>query len=86
MRNPGGHYFICDESGVQQEHDTFTCRHCNRIVVVKPKADPADMGGRCYVCDSLICKVCVARGLCDVIEKKLDRAEARDRLYRDMRG
>lgn len=86
MRKPGGYYYICDETGIQQEHDTFSCFHCNRIVIAKPRCDPADMGGRCYVCDKLICKHCVAKGLCDPLEKKLDRYEARDRLYREMRG
>lgn len=67
-----------------QKADTFTCKHCNNIVVVKPFADPADMGGRCTCCDSLICPKCVGKG-CDTMEQKLERWEAQDRLYREMR-
>ena len=68
-----------------QKADTFTCKHCNRIVVVKPFADPADMGGRCTCCDGLICKNCVGKG-CDPMEEKLNRMEARSRLYESLRG
>jgi len=85
MRRPGGYFFTCDETGSERVQDTFTCAHCNRIVAVKPLADPANMGGRCYVCDKLICPLCLGKG-CDPLEKKLERIEARDRLYREMRG
>ncbi|MGE0290340.1 MAG: hypothetical protein AB7I42_24850 [Bradyrhizobium sp.] len=83
MRKPGGHYFICDETGSQRTRDTFSCAHCNKIVVVKPMCDPADMGGRCYVCDSFICTGCVGKG-CDPLEKKLERIEAQARFRRDL--
>lgn len=75
MRRPGG-YLICTDPDATQEHDTFSCAHCNAIVTVEPFADPADMGGRCGVCDGLICKTCNATGLCDPLEEKLKRAEA----------
>jgi len=67
------------------EEDTFACGHCGCIVTVKPMCDPADMGGRCTCCDSLICKHCVDKG-CDPMEKKLDRWEARARLLESMRA
>jgi len=77
MRRPGGYLLSVDpDAGSPFEADTFTCRHCQKIVLVKPMCDPADMGGRCTVCDGLICKNCVGKG-CDPMEKKLQRLEAR---------
>lgn len=82
MFKPGGYAFSFDVGGIRQEADTFTCFHCNRIVIVKPKCDPADLGGMCRLCDKMICPQCVNLGVCDPIEKKLERAEARDRALR----
>lgn len=76
MRSPGG-YGVYISAYNNIEHDTFTCAHCNCIVVVKPMMDPADMGGSCKVCDSLICGVCVGKG-CTPFEEKLKKWEARD--------
>lgn len=75
MLRPGG-YFICTSPDATREADTFTCKHCNGIVMVKPLAPPEEMGGRCYQCDSLICQRCVAKGRCDPFEEKLKRIEA----------
>ena len=85
MRRPGGYSIITDPNFSQPiESDTFTCKHCNFVVFVKPRCDPADMGGRCYVCDGLICPKCVNLDKCDPLEKKLLRSEARGRMLRDM--
>jgi hypothetical protein len=75
MRRPGGYAFSFDAGGVRQESDTFTCAHCNRIVIVKPKCDPMDLGGMCRLCDKMLCPACVDLGRCDPLEKKLERAE-----------
>jgi hypothetical protein len=77
MLRPGGYAFSFDVGGIRQESDTFTCAHCCRIVIVKPKCDPADLGGLCRLCDKMICPSCVDLGRCDPIEKKLEREEAR---------
>jgi hypothetical protein len=61
--------------------DSFTCNHCNRVVFVKPRCDPADLGGHCKVCDRLICPQCNAKGSCTPWEKRMELMEARDRLY-----
>lgn len=61
--------------GIQEEHDTFTCGHCQRIVRVPPRANPADVGGMCYQCTHLICPRCVGQG-CVPFEKSLEAAEA----------
>lgn len=80
MRRPGGYLIGVSPAGVR-ECDTFTCSHCQHIVFVKPKCDPADMGGFCQVCGTLICELCVGKG-CTPWEKQMERAEARDAALR----
>lgn len=77
MFRPGGYAFSFDVGGIRQEADTFSCAHCNRVVIVKPKCDPNDLGGMCRLCDKMICAACVDLGKCDPVEKKLEREEAR---------
>lgn len=70
MRRPGGYgVYIGAENG-NREVDTFTCVHCNKIVQVKPMADPAEMGGLCKICMGFQCPTCVSKG-CQPFEKKL---------------
>ena len=76
MRNPGGYAVLENMWGRKKECDTFSCAHCNRVVHVKPKCDPAELGGHCYICDKMICPSCVATGKCDPLEEKLARMEA----------
>src|SRR5262245_13285430 len=66
------------------EVDTFSCFHCNSVVYVRPKMDPADMGGLCKLCMKLICKYCYDKGNCDPLEEKLRRSEDRDRFRRSL--
>lgn len=77
-----GYFFSFDPIGVRQESDTFTCHHCNKVVIVKPKCDPCDLGGLCRICDKMICPACVNKGSCDPLEEKLKRAEDRARTLR----
>lgn len=65
------------------ETDAFTCKHCQKIVPIKPMCDPADMGGRCFQCDALICSDCVGKG-CMPFEKKLEQMERRAKLFQSM--
>ncbi len=76
MFRPGGYAFTFDAGGIRQEADTFTCFHCNKVVVVKPKCDSYDLGGMCRICEKMICPDCVDKGICDPLEEKLKRAEA----------
>lgn len=55
--------------------DTITCQHCNFVFRVKPFCDPADFGGHCKLCDSLICKNCVKRRVCIPIEARITHME-----------
>ena len=76
MRNPTGYATLTTDGVIVKERDTFTCFHCNRVIHVKPKCDPADLGALCKVCMELICPRCVGKG-CTPFEEKLERAEAR---------
>jgi hypothetical protein len=81
MRRPGGQLTITDPNGVV-EHDTFTCFHCNKVVIVPARADPARIGGMCYQCMHLVCPGCVAAGGCTPFEKWLDAMERRSDALR----
>lgn len=84
MRKPQGILTIFDPDPQRskgqvstRECDTFTCSHCGKVVLVPVRCDPADAGGLCHTCAGLICGECVGRGVCDPLEEKLRRAEAR---------
>ena len=78
MRNAGGYSIIrqVDNDRVR-ECDTYSCGHCNRIVHVPVKCDPAEIGGMCFSCNTLICKECHMTDGCIPLEERLARAEAR---------
>ena len=61
MPRLNGYAFLTDkESGkVIKERETFTCVRCSRIVHVKPKCDPTELGGVDYRSGRLICKACI---------------------------
>lgn len=81
MFRPGGYAFSFDAGGIRQEADTFTCCHCCRVVIVKPKCSPDDLGGMCRLCMKMTCPTCVGLS-CVPFEKKLEQAEARYRAQR----
>jgi hypothetical protein len=81
-RSMTGYATLTGPTGSVKEADTFTCGHCGTIKHVKIGCDPAELGGHCKVCDSLICGPCVARGRCDPIEKKLERVERSQDFHR----
>lgn len=72
----GGYLQVFDEFGsTASEHKTYTCDHCNKVVIVKHKMRPEDMGGHCRICDGLLCPTCVATGICEPFEEKLKQME-----------
>lgn len=75
MRKAQGYAVITDPSGIK-EADTFSCGHCNAVTHVKPKADPADVGGLCKCCMKLICPNCVGKS-CTPLMKRIEQEEAR---------
>jgi len=83
VRRPQGNLSIfMEEDGETRNYDTFTCAHCQYITVVKPRMDPADMGGLCKQCMGLICRACVAYGQCTTWEAQMEKIESRDRFRR----
>ena len=85
MRNPGGYLHVFTPETTTEEHDTFTCHHCNAVVVCDaPPAPPK--GGFCLQCMSKICDKCEARpwaaenGKCVPFEKRLEQIEQRGRM------
>ena len=80
MRNPQGYETLFDVAGgggLLGEQDTFTCHHCQRIVSVPVKADPANIGGLCKICMNLICPKCVNIGSCTPWVESMRRMEAK---------
>lgn len=77
MRNPGGWACVSSPDGTR-DYNTFTCGHCNLIVIVRSKQDPANLGGLCKACMALICPRCVAKGTCTPFEKQLEAWEAKE--------
>jgi hypothetical protein len=85
MLRAGGYARIDDPDGSTIECDTFTCAHCNRIVHVKPKQRPEDVGGLCKQCMGLICPHCVGRA-CVPFLKRIDMMEQRARFRAELMG
>lgn len=77
MRNPGGYLRIEGPDHPLYERDTFTCRHCGKVVEVKPKQAPEDLGGLCKVCMGLTCPQCAGQPGCKTYEQKMEEAEER---------
>lgn len=82
MRRPGGYATWTEPGKATVERDSFACAHCNAIVFVEPRQDPAAMGGFCRMCMSHICATCAATGACEPFERKLEALERTDRLRR----
>lgn len=82
MLKPGGYAVWTQADGGIVERDSFTCRHCQFVVFVPPRTDPANLGGLCKQCMGLICPKCTAKGTCTPFELALEKMEARDRFLR----
>jgi hypothetical protein len=82
MHKPGGVLIRYDVTG-EHHCDTFTCRHCPRVVIVPPGAHPDQFGDFCRSCMAPICLRCASKP-CDHFEKKLERSEAAGRMLADM--
>lgn len=78
----GGYTTTTDPETGTTECDTFTCGHCQKIVFVKPKEDPASIGGMCFQCMHLVCPRCVGLAVCSPWQKQMEVAEAKDRARR----
>ena len=83
-RTPQGYGVITDpdRDAPEAEHDTFTCGHCQRIVIVPAKCAPEDLGGMCKRCMTLICPKCVDVGTCKPWDERMKEMEARHEALR----
>lgn len=83
MRKAGGYgFYTTVEGNVVDEHDTFTCAHCNSVVKVEPFQRPEDLGGQCTLCNAPICPKCADLGVCFPFEKRLEESEAKQEALR----
>jgi hypothetical protein len=80
MFRAGGYLTITGPDN-PKERDTYTCCHCNKIVVVKPGSGKTR--GFCFMCKKPHCgaKTCYA---CIPFEAKLEAMEGKKRLYRKL--
>lgn len=83
MKDPHGYVVAVGPDGVR-EADTVMCAHCGKHTTVAPATDPVELGGWCHPCGAYVCGPCNATGVCDPLEKKLNRMETRDRLLRSI--
>lgn len=83
-----GYAILTDPEKPTVERDTYTCGHCNRVVFVPPRADPATLGGWCGGCTKLICPTCEAKKAqtraCEPFEKWLAQQERRGQFLRSV--
>jgi len=84
--NQAGYGLIIGPDGIEEEHDTETCQHCNKVWITRSTSNSrhTDHGSKCMVCMQPICPECVGQG-CLTIEKRLDLIEAANKLVIERR-
>lgn len=86
MLRPQGYGIIIDPELPPVEHDTFTCSHCNKIVIVPPGWRPENMPSMCKGCSGYLCLACWnlrMRGAdCVTWKQQIDRIEARNQALK----
>lgn len=94
-----GYVLVVHPDGRMEERDTVTCRHCQRVIELKPGTwgqvyliPDADgryheqAGAYCRKCMAPICHRCDDRGDCEHWERTLERIEAKAALHAAMGG
>ena len=77
MRKAGWYSYSLDPAEARpREREGFGCKHCGKLVAVKPFCDPAELGGTCPHGCGLICPACIDKP-CTPLEMRLGRVEAR---------
>lgn len=87
MRRAGGYLLLSGGDargdGPDIERDTFSCAHCNAVVVVEPLTIPE---GFCLACQKHVCDPCKAilarTQKCVPFERRLEAVERRAQLLR----
>jgi len=83
MRTPGGYLIVTDPGAPVYEQDTFTCIHCNRVVLVKPGMTITDFAW-CRKCMKPVCEKERCQVVCVPWERQMEINEARGKLHRAM--
>ena len=81
LHKPGGYGIISGPPDVFEEHDTFTCPHCNGVCIVRPGS--GTQRGFCFQCGKPTC----GRQPCQTCipwEQQMEAMENRYRLHRAM--
>lgn len=94
-RTSHGYLVVTDPHAPLRERDTLACRHCQRVIEVKPGtaatvylipdargAYHEESGAFCRNCMGPVCLPCDVDGRCLPFERRLEQMEARDRLVR----
>jgi hypothetical protein len=63
--------------------ETYTCCHCNNVHEYVDNVGKKVVVNGCGMCQKPVCPACHKVGTCTPFEKKLDRIEARDKLFRE---
>jgi hypothetical protein len=83
----------CADGKVIGEAATVNCAHygtpgCRTILtlhdVATGRRDATDIGGWCFRCAANVCGPCADQGTCTPFEKRVDRQEARHRMFAAM--
>lgn len=86
---PTGFAEILDPEAPPWEHDTVTCKHCQRVIFTVPGTVSTQFlvysrsrqrwlqvpGAFCVKCMAPVCLPCHAQGRCDPWEKQMERME-----------
>lgn len=76
-KRPGGYGIWFNGQEPNIERDSITCCHCNRVVFVDPLRPVEDFTGWCMACFKFVCLDCARTGVCDPLERRLERMERR---------
>jgi hypothetical protein len=78
-----GYATISGPEGIK-EFDTCTCKHCNKVWVVKStEKGQGDLGGWCRMCMAPICPECADKG-CYPFMKRLLKYEQRQKMLNNV--
>lgn len=96
MLRPHGQITVTGDSSIK-EHDTISCGHCNRIVLVKagtgstvyvfPQMEgpnKEEAGASCHVCMRSICLTCCDLGVCLPLERRIEEMESKGRFLKSV--
>lgn len=77
---------IWTDGGSETCKRTFTCVHCNCVVIMEHRATAAESGGWCMNCGAAICPRCANDPTCFPFLKRIEIEERRDRMLRAING